>query len=256
MELEHHGVKGQKHGQRRYQTKDGTWTPLGLKLRRAREGGGGSSNDNDGNERKSSRASAALRKLRSNFVKKTKTSSESDKKKEETDEEREERERKERQERHDKAIKSANAKEIYENRDVLSTAEIKERIDRIKTEQELSKYIVKEPTRMEKAMKKVDSITKTLGKVESVYKAVNTPTMKELGKQLGIYKPEPYKAPLLNDIYNNRRRMTSQQIKDALDRYKNEEEIRNLLEAEERRRQGNNNNNNNNNNRRRRRNNP
>lgn len=237
MELEHAGKRGMKWGVRNYQNKDGTWTPLGLKMRRQREGRPGDGDD----ERKSSRASATLRKMKNSFMKKTKTSTE--KKKEETDEEREERERKEKQERHDKAVKSANAKDVYENRDVLSTAELKERIDRIKTEQELSKYIVKEPTKMEKAMEKVDGLTKTLGKVESVYKAVNTPTMKELGKQLGIYKPEPYKAPFLADVYNNRRGMTDQQLKDALARYSNENRLRILLEEEERRRQAANNNN-------------
>lgn len=39
-ELYHWGIKGMKHGRRRYQNEDGTWTPLGLKERRAREGFG------------------------------------------------------------------------------------------------------------------------------------------------------------------------------------------------------------------------
>lgn len=34
----HHGVKGQKHGVRRFQNPDGTWTELGKRLRRATEG--------------------------------------------------------------------------------------------------------------------------------------------------------------------------------------------------------------------------
>lgn len=37
-ELEHSGKKGMHWGERNYQRKDGTWTPLGLRLRRAREG--------------------------------------------------------------------------------------------------------------------------------------------------------------------------------------------------------------------------
>lgn len=37
-ELEHSGKRGMHWGERNYQRKDGTWTPLGLRLRRAREG--------------------------------------------------------------------------------------------------------------------------------------------------------------------------------------------------------------------------
>lgn len=35
--LEHHGIKGQKWGIRRFQNKNGTWTSLGKKMRRAKE---------------------------------------------------------------------------------------------------------------------------------------------------------------------------------------------------------------------------
>lgn len=38
MYLIHSGIKGQKHGVRRYQNKDGTWTPEGKRRRAAREG--------------------------------------------------------------------------------------------------------------------------------------------------------------------------------------------------------------------------
>lgn len=39
-ELAHFGIPGMKHGRRRYQNTDGSWTPLGLKERREREGFG------------------------------------------------------------------------------------------------------------------------------------------------------------------------------------------------------------------------
>lgn len=35
--LEHHGIKGQKWGVRRFQNKNGTWTSLGKKMRQAKE---------------------------------------------------------------------------------------------------------------------------------------------------------------------------------------------------------------------------
>ena len=44
-ELMHFRTKGSKNGVRRYQQPDGTWTPLGLKERKAREGWGESKNE-------------------------------------------------------------------------------------------------------------------------------------------------------------------------------------------------------------------
>ena len=38
--LEHHGIRGMKHGRRRYQNEDGTWTDEGLAARKKREGWG------------------------------------------------------------------------------------------------------------------------------------------------------------------------------------------------------------------------
>lgn len=38
--LAHHGIPGMKHGRRRYQNEDGTWTEVGLAERRKREGFG------------------------------------------------------------------------------------------------------------------------------------------------------------------------------------------------------------------------
>lgn len=47
--LEHHGIRGMKHGRRRYQNEDGTWTDEGLAARKKREGWG------DSGERKAKR---------------------------------------------------------------------------------------------------------------------------------------------------------------------------------------------------------
>lgn len=38
--LMHHGIRGMKHGRRRFQNEDGTWTEAGLEARRKREGFG------------------------------------------------------------------------------------------------------------------------------------------------------------------------------------------------------------------------
>lgn len=62
--LAHFRTKGSKNGVRRYQQEDGTWTPLGLRERKAREGWG------DGDERSSSRAEKKAAKAEAKAEKK------------------------------------------------------------------------------------------------------------------------------------------------------------------------------------------
>ena len=47
----HFRTKGSKNGVRRYQQEDGTWTPLGLERRKAREGWGDEGGNGGGGER-------------------------------------------------------------------------------------------------------------------------------------------------------------------------------------------------------------
>ena len=62
--LAHFRTKGSKNGVRRYQQEDGTWTPLGLRERKAREGWG------DGDEKISSRAEKKAAKAEAKAEKK------------------------------------------------------------------------------------------------------------------------------------------------------------------------------------------
>lgn len=62
--LAHFRTKGSKNGVRRYQQEDGTWTPLGLRERKVREGWG------DGDERSSSRAEKKAAKAEAKAEKK------------------------------------------------------------------------------------------------------------------------------------------------------------------------------------------
>lgn len=68
-ELMHFRTKGSKNGVRRYQQEDGTWTPLGLKERKAREGWGNSEAEAKANkavaksEKKAAKAEAKAAKI-------------------------------------------------------------------------------------------------------------------------------------------------------------------------------------------------
>lgn len=187
-ELYHHGIKGQRWGIRRYQNKDGSLTPAGKKRYM-----------NDARWR----AKYEAQKQR-------------EYKKEESTAERRKRLR-----------SSTDANELYKHRSELTNDEIRDRITRIKLEQELSTYVKREPTRMEKAQKKIDAVMKSANKIaEFAESKAGKMIAKELKKQLGIED-----APSITDykkFMSNMSGKTDKQIKDMLDRYKNERELRRL----------------------------
>ena len=111
-ELMHFRTKGSKNGVRRYQQPDGTWTPLGLRERKEREGWGES--------RKERRAEKRVAKSEKRVAKLTR--------KQEKRDARAAR-RKERAE----AARKARAKHDVSQ---LTDEELKKRIERVKMEQE------------------------------------------------------------------------------------------------------------------------
>lgn len=208
--MEHAGIKGMKWGQRNFQSKDGTWTPLGLARRREREGFG------EGGE-----SSGGKKSLRSRIFSKKKSSSdtaeETEKKK--TPEE-------ERAERREKALKSTNAKEIYESRDLLTTSEIKERLDRIDTEARLGR--IAESTK-KTGMDRVDQAIKYFRKANEVYELTNTSLGKEIKKILG-QKVEENLSPDLKKVWENRNKMTDEQMQKVLKRATTEKTIKKMMD--------------------------
>lgn len=72
--LAHFRTKGSKNGVRRYQQPDGTWTPLGLRLRKAREGWGETRAD-----RKLARAKAKTQRIKAKEAARTKIAKEREK---------------------------------------------------------------------------------------------------------------------------------------------------------------------------------
>ena len=88
------------------------------------------------------------------------------------------------EQRRQRVLKSTNAKELYGNRDVLSTAEITERMNRIKTEKQLAELSAEEKTSAQQKIDKILKIGKTVNEVYQVYKqpAIQEMILKLSGK--------------------------------------------------------------------------
>lgn len=134
-------------------------------------------------------------------------------------------------ERRKRLRSSTDANELYKHRSELTNDEIRDRITRIRLEQELSTYVKREPTRMEKAQKKIDDVMKSANKIaEFAESKAGKMITKELKKQLGIED-----APSITDykkFMSNMSGKTDNEIKAMLDRYKNERELRRLYDQD------------------------
>ena len=201
--LEHSRTKGSKNGIRRYQNADGTWTPLGLARRREREGFG------EGGE-----SSGGKKSLRSRIFSKKKSSSDTaEEQKEETVEEKRQR-----------LLNSTNPKELYENRSLLTTNEINDRINRIDKEAKLKELsesgqaqtgLDKVNSMMRKGKDTVDNAVGIYKSVEGAYNLLKDSSMgKDLMKKLGLEPPK--KAFDIVEVAKNASTMTTQELKDAV----------------------------------------
>lgn len=196
-ELYHHGILGMKWGIRRYQRKDGSLTAAGKAKRR------GDLNDGSTPSRKQ-------KKLDKKISKEQARSKSKEQDKTETQEERRAR-----------ILKSTNASEIYKNRDVLTTSEIRERIDRINTEKQLAS-IANETKKT--GMDRINKIIEYGKKVNEAYDLVSkSPIGDMINKKLGLV--EDKKEFDLNSVWKNRNKLSSKVLKDATERISNERKI-------------------------------
>lgn len=191
-ELYHHGTKGMKWGRRLYQNKDGSLTPLGRIRYR------------------DPKARAEIKRQATVEAKKqaTKTAAE---------------EKAEIEAKRAKLLKSSDAAELYKNKDLLSTEEINERINRINTEKRLKDLV---PETKSKGQAFVEGIKKFSGTANELYKLTDTPIGKALKKKLGLEKGEETKKFNLEKVYKNLDKLSDQEIKDAASRVENMGKIR------------------------------
>lgn len=200
--LQHWGIRGMKWGVRRYQNKDGSLTPEG----RVRYGDG--SEDSGGTKLTIKR-------------RKGKTSSSTDESEEtETIEQRRE-----------KLLKSSDAAELYKNRDLLTTAEINERLNRIDTERRLAKVMEETQPTKKTVLDKVDTVLKYGKKANEIYEFTNTPIMKSLKKKMGLAtEEESDKSFNIKKLYENRDKLSDKDIQNAANRAENYNKLKRLYD--------------------------
>lgn len=131
-----------------------------------------------------------------------------------------------REEKRARLLKSTDANELYKNRDMLSTAEINERLNRIDTERRLSQ--VAESTK-KSGMDYVNSALKVARKVDEVYSFVNNSSIgkaieKKLLGELDTNKPKTtdYRSKSVD-------KLSDDELKDAVTRMNREKTYKSLL---------------------------
>ena len=192
--IAHHGTKGQRWGIRRYQNADGSLTPAGRK-----------------------RYMKSYR-FRQKYLREQAKRLEEERRRSET-----------LQQRKARLMKSTDAEEIFKNKDLFTNEEIRNRIDRIKIENELASYIKHKPTKMDKAKKAMDNAIVIADKAGKFLDTkAGKMIVKEVKKQMGIDTTPTFSS--YESILNNLNKVDSAKLKDYKERAQNEKALRKALE--------------------------
>ena len=194
--IAHHGTKGMHWGIRRYQNADGSLTPAGRKR-----------------YMKSNR-------FRQKYLREQAKRLEEERRRSET-----------LQQRKARLMKSSDAEEIFKNKDLFTNEEIRNRIDRIKIENELASYIKHKPTKMDKAKKAMDNAITIADKAGKFMETkAGKMIINEVKKQMGINTKKPVTYKNYAEILNNLSTVDTNKLKDYTERAKNEKELRKYLQ--------------------------
>lgn len=129
----------------------------------------------------------------------------------------------------ERLLKSTNASELYKNRNLLTTAELNERLNRIDTERRLSEAAAKESKPKKTAIDRVNTILKYGNKINEIYNFTKTPVMKALKNKLFGGKIKDYSMPL-DKIWKMKDSLTNEELSKALKRSNTEKAIKNALD--------------------------
>lgn len=133
------------------------------------------------------------------------------------------------EQRRARALSSTNPNELYKNRDVLTTSEIRERIDRINVEAQLGNMAAATKKSGYDYVEKVLKIGKT---INDVYEFTNTPVMKAVKKQLGLDKTtDTAKEFDIDAIVKNMNKLSDDKLKTAAQRIENMSKIEKFVEG-------------------------
>ena len=128
------------------------------------------------------------------------------------------------EQRRERVLKSTNAKEIYDNRDLLSTIELTEKINRINTEKRLAELSASERTANQQKIDKILKIGKTANELYQVYKQ---PVVQEMITKLSGKTTSMNYKKMLENVDN----LSTEQITALAKRAASEKALRSFVEG-------------------------